>query len=171
MLHPAMPERTELDAVDAVVVALHHLKAVLTALGHAFGGDCPRDERPDDLQLCLVIQCASKIGERAHCLAGECPYGVRHRGRRAHGDERLAALDGCNRLGHGHEDRIQRRDHGRLSRRDDPLCGESAGTDPLRSGVRRSSLIADSSLLVTASSSEVAPHRPVWIRPKKNPPT
>ncbi|MEJ2802355.1 hypothetical protein WAE61_10770 [Comamonadaceae bacterium PP-2] len=63
------------DVTNAVTADLHHLKSVLTTLSHTFGGECPDDERPEDIQLCLVIQWASKVAERTHRLASEHPVG------------------------------------------------------------------------------------------------
>ncbi|ROR22447.1 hypothetical protein EC845_1343 [Comamonas sp. BIGb0124] len=61
----------QLDMPDAILEDLHHLKAVLTTLGYAFGGDCPADERPEELQLCLVIQWACKVADRVYRAASE----------------------------------------------------------------------------------------------------
>ncbi|MEJ2802528.1 hypothetical protein WAE61_11660 [Comamonadaceae bacterium PP-2] len=64
-----MDNKSELT--DVITADLHHLKAVLTTLGYAFGGDCPADERPEELQLCLVIQWACKVADRVYRAASE----------------------------------------------------------------------------------------------------
>ncbi|MEJ2802325.1 hypothetical protein WAE61_10620 [Comamonadaceae bacterium PP-2] len=63
----------KLDVIDAVTADLHHLKAVMTTLSYAFGGECPAEQRPADLQLCLIMQWASKVSERAYHLASKDP--------------------------------------------------------------------------------------------------
>jgi len=63
----------KIDATEAITADLHQLKAVLTTLGHAFGGDCCPEERPEELQFCMVIQWASKVPERASNLACKDP--------------------------------------------------------------------------------------------------
>lgn len=73
MSHHATPDCDSFDVNDALIIDLLQLKAVLATMGHLFGGECPRDERPTDLQLCLVMQWASKTGERAYRLASESP--------------------------------------------------------------------------------------------------
>ncbi|MEJ2804132.1 hypothetical protein WAE61_19795 [Comamonadaceae bacterium PP-2] len=63
----------QFDGNDAITADLHHLKAVLTILSHTFGGDCPNDERAEELQLCLCIQWANKVAERTYRSACEDP--------------------------------------------------------------------------------------------------
>ncbi|MEJ2803646.1 hypothetical protein WAE61_17325 [Comamonadaceae bacterium PP-2] len=63
----------KLDMMEDVTADLHHLKAVLTTLSHTFGGDYPADERPDEHQLCLAIQWASKVADRTCHLASDQP--------------------------------------------------------------------------------------------------
>ncbi|MEJ2802353.1 hypothetical protein WAE61_10760 [Comamonadaceae bacterium PP-2] len=36
------------DVTDAITADLYHLKAALTTWSHAFGGECTRDERPNN---------------------------------------------------------------------------------------------------------------------------
>ncbi|ROR26564.1 hypothetical protein EC845_0123 [Comamonas sp. BIGb0124] len=67
----AMKRVEKLDVADAVIADLHHLKAVLTILSHTFGGDCSASDRPEELQLCLVIQWASNVAERSYLTVSE----------------------------------------------------------------------------------------------------